>query len=168
MHTTIESLRALGANIAAEQPSLPFTVTGLGQVEGGELEIDASDSSQFVSGLLLSAPRFKNGLSLTHVGDHLPSMPHIEMTLATLRSRGVSARAESDTHWVAEPGPIAGGEVVIEPDLSNAGPFLAAAMVASGQVKIPHWPEATTQVGFHYLDILSKMGAQVELTNGKS
>jgi len=166
MHTTIESLRALGANIAAEQPSLPFTVTGLGQVEGGELEIDASDSSQFVSGLLLSAPRFKNGLSLTHVGDHLPSMPHIEMTLATLRSRGVSARAESDTHWVVEPGPIAGGEVVIEPDLSNAGPFLAAAMVASGQVKIPHWPETTTQVGFHYLDILSKMGAQVELTNG--
>ena len=162
MQTTIESLRALGAKVSDTQ-ALPFTVFGTGSVQGGELQIDASASSQFVSGLLLSAARFEKGLTLTHTGTELPSQPHIEMTLKCLTDRGVRATAISETKWRVEPGAISGGNVVIEPDLSNAGPFLAAAMVTGSTVRIPNWPAKTTQVGRQYLDLLSRMGADVEL-----
>lgn len=161
MDTTIVSLRALGVSVEAESLSLPFTVDGTGEVEGGELTIDASSSSQFVSGLLLVAPRFKNGLTLRHVGEHLPSMPHIEMTLQCLRERGVTVSQPEVAVWRVEPGPIAGGFKQIEPDLSNAGPFLAAAMVCGGSVTIPDWPNVTTQVGNEFDGILQQMGAEI-------
>jgi 3-phosphoshikimate 1-carboxyvinyltransferase len=162
MKTTIDSLRALGLSVNAETDALPFTVSGNGSVRGGELEIDASASSQFVSGLLLSAPRFERGLRLRHRGAELPSQPHIEMTLSALRARGVNAFAESETSWVVEPGQISGGDLVIEPDLSNAGPFLAAALVAGGQVTVADWPEHTDQVGREFERILPLMGGTVE------
>ena len=162
MHTTIESLRALGVEVDdAGTGSLPFTVKATGQVRGGDLTIDASASSQFVSGLLLSAARFEQGLTLQHEGEHLPSLPHIEMTLDTLAKRGVRVSNPSPTVWRVEPGPIAGGIVAIEPDLSNAGPFLAAAMVAGGSVTIPGWPDTTTQVGDEFDGILQQMGATI-------
>jgi len=162
MHTTISSLRALGVEVEDHGTgSLPFTVKGTGKVRGGELTIDASASSQFVSGLLLSAARFELGLTLRHQGEHLPSLPHIEMTLETLRKRGVRVSNPEPTVWRVEPGPISGGQVTIEPDLSNAGPFLAAAMVAGGSVTVPHWPTNTTQVGDEFDGILQQMGAEV-------
>ena len=161
MNTTITSLRALGVTVDAEQLSLPFTVESDGSIAGGELTIDASSSSQFVSGLLLVAPRFTNGLTLRHEGEHLPSLPHIEMTLECLRQRGVCVSNPSPTVWRVEPGPIAGGFKQIEPDLSNAGPFLAAAMVAGGTVTIPDWPTTTTQVGDAFEGILQRMGASI-------
>ncbi|MFM5904245.1 MAG: 3-phosphoshikimate 1-carboxyvinyltransferase, partial [Microbacteriaceae bacterium] len=164
MHTTITSLQALGVSVS-DAKALPFTIDGDGEITGGELTIDASESSQFVSGLLLAAPRFTNGLTLTHIGEHLPSMPHIEMTLDCLRKRGVEANQIGSATWRVTHGPISGGEVVIEPDLSNAGPFLAAAMVAGGSVTIPHWPVSTTQVGKEFLGILSTMGAHFEQTS---
>ena len=160
MKTTIDSLRSLGVSVQGE--SLPFTISSNGEVAGGEIEIDASASSQFVSGLLLVGARFKNGLSISHVGKHLPSMPHIEMTIDCLKKRGVKASQTSPTSWKVEPGPISGGEYKIEPDLSNAGPFLAAAMVAGGQVKILNWPTTTTQVGNDFDGILQRMGARIE------
>ena len=161
MDTTITSLRALGVSVEAETLSLPFDVVSSGVVTGGELTIDASSSSQFVSGLLLVAPRFVNGLTLRHVGQHLPSLPHIEMTLECLRQRGVSVSNPEATVWRVEPGPVAGGFKQIEPDLSNAGPFLAAAMVAGGSVTIPDWPSVTTQVGDAFDGILQQMGATI-------
>ncbi len=164
MHTTIESLRALGVEVIAENEdalALPFTVRGSGSVRGGELTIDASASSQFVSGLLLSAARFEQGLTLKHQGEHLPSMPHIDMTLECLRQRGVQVSSPAKAVWRVEPGPISGGKVAIEPDLSNAGPFLAAAMVAGGSVTIPGWPTSTTQVGDEFDGILQQMGASI-------
>lgn len=165
MATTIRSLIALGARVSDAQ-ALPFSVFGNGSVLGGELEIDASASSQFVSGLLLSAPRFEKGLTLHHIGKELPSLPHIEMTLKCLRDRSVTAHALSERSWRVEPGAIAGGTLVIEPDLSNAGPFLAAAMVTGSKVSIPSWPSVTTQVGSHYIHLLSQMGAEVKLEAG--
>ena len=162
MNTTIESLRALGVSVAdAGALALPFTVEATGSVRGGSVSIDASASSQFVSGLLLSAPRFEQGLTLTHNGSHLPSLPHIEMTLDTLAKRGVKVSNPEPTVWVVEPGPIAGGTVAIEPDLSNAGPFLAAAMVAGGSVTVTGWPTSTTQVGDEFDGILQRMGASI-------
>jgi 3-phosphoshikimate 1-carboxyvinyltransferase len=161
MHTTIESLRALGAKVESENLSLPFEVSSSGKVLGGELSIDASASSQFVSGLLLVAAKFEQGLTLNHSGEELPSLPHIEMTLETLRERGVNAYSVSERSWRVEPGPVSGGERVIEPDLSNAGPFLAATMVTGSEITIPHWPERTTQVGAEFERILPLMGAEV-------
>jgi 3-phosphoshikimate 1-carboxyvinyltransferase len=163
MKTTIDSLRALGVSVEDNgSGSLPFTITSSGEIEGGYLEIDASASSQFVSGLLLAAPRFVKGLSLRHVGKDLPSLPHIEMTLECLRQRGVKVSQPEETLWVVEPGRIGGGDINIEPDLSNAGPFLAAALVLGGSVTIRNWPVTTTQVGKHFVEILTQMGASFE------
>ena len=172
MNTTIDSLRALGVEVTDEGASaLPFTVHGTGSVAGGSVTIDASASSQFVSGLLLAAARFENGLTLQHDGEHLPSMPHIEMTLDCLEKRGVKvSTANLDGKgglptWHVEPGAINGGTIAIEPDLSNAGPFLAAAMVAGGSVTITGWPDSTTQVGDEFDGILQQMGAKIERTD---
>jgi 3-phosphoshikimate 1-carboxyvinyltransferase len=162
MHTTIDSLRALGTSVTDEGlAALPFTVHGTGKVSGGEITIDASASSQFVSGLLLAAARYENGITLRHEGEHLPSMPHIEMTLDCLEKRGVKVSTPEPAVWRVEPGTISGGTVSIEPDLSNAGPFLAAAMVAGGKVFIQGWPESTTQVGDEFDGILQRMGAKI-------
>ncbi len=161
MQVTISSLRDLGVIVDDRDGALPFLIKGKGSVSGGELTIDASASSQFVSGLLLAAARFENGITLRHAGEHLPSLPHIEMTLDCLRKRGVKVSSPEPTVWKVEPGEISGGRVAIEPDLSNAGPFLAAAMVAGGSVTIPGWPESTTQVGDEFDGILQQMGAKI-------
>lgn len=162
MNTTIESLQALGVKVTDEgAAALPFTVHGTGSVAGGEITIDASASSQFVSGLLLAAARFEKGLTLKHQGEHLPSMPHIEMTLDCLEKRGVKVSSPAEAVWRVEPGPISGGTFAIEPDLSNAGPFLAAAMVAGGSVTVTGWPTSTTQVGDEFDGILQQMGATI-------
>ena len=160
MKTTIESLATLGVEITGDK--LPFSIHGVGEVLGGEIQIDASASSQFVSGLLLVGAKFKNGLTVSHVGDHLPSMPHIEMTIDCLQKRGVDASKTGLASWRVEPGEISGGEIQIEPDLSNAGPFLAAAMVAGGSLTITNWPKSTTQVGNDFDGILQQMGAAIK------
>ena len=164
MKTTVDSLKALGVSVSGQ--GLPFSILGTGEVVGGEIEIDASASSQFVSGLLLVGAKFKNGLTVSHVGEHLPSMPHIDMTIDCLQKRGVSATKTGPASWRVEPGEISGGQVRIEPDLSNAGPFLAAAMVAGGQITILNWPSSTTQVGNDFDGIMQRMGARIERTDG--
>jgi 3-phosphoshikimate 1-carboxyvinyltransferase len=162
MNVTVTSLRDLGVDVADEgRGALPFTVHGSGRVSGGKLTVDASRSSQFVSGLLLAAPRFENGLDLTHAGERLPSLPHIEMTIETLAQRGVAVTSDRAGHWRVHPGALSGRVVDIEPDLSNAGPFLIAALVAGGSVTITGWPESTTQVGNDLLEILPLFGAAV-------
>ncbi|TFD74123.1 3-phosphoshikimate 1-carboxyvinyltransferase [Cryobacterium sp. Sr8] len=162
MATTITSLRALGADINDDgRLALPFTVHGTGSLAGGEITIDASTSSQFVSGLLLAAPRFEHGLHLRHSGERLPSLPHIEMTIATLAGRGVRVESPAVGEWVVRPGPIGGADADIEPDLSNAAPFLCAALVAGGSVTITGWPAQTTQVGAHLAELLPLFGATV-------
>jgi 3-phosphoshikimate 1-carboxyvinyltransferase len=176
MGTMISSLGALGVDINDDgRGSLPFTVHGTGRVGGGDITIDASISSQFVSGLLLAAARFDEGLTLTHSGERLPSLPHIDMTIAVLAARGIQVTSPSVGVWRVEPGVIAGRDVDIEPDLSNAAPFLAAAVVTGGTVTIPGWPAETTQVGAELLELLPRFGATVVLegnlltvTGGKS
>jgi 3-phosphoshikimate 1-carboxyvinyltransferase len=118
-----------------------------------------------VSGLLLAAARFDDGLELRHIGSTLPSTAHIDMTIATLAARGVAVGNPAPGVWVVPHAPIAGIELEIEPDLSNAGPFLAAALVAGGAVTITGWPRNTTQVGDELIGILASMGATVEQTD---
>ncbi|MEN5075580.1 3-phosphoshikimate 1-carboxyvinyltransferase [Isoptericola cucumis] len=138
---------------------LPFTVHGTGRVGGGAVDVDASASSQFVSGLLLAAARYERGLTLRHVGSTLPSVPHIEMTVATLRDAGVRVDDSRSGIWQVAPGPVAARDVRVEPDLSNAAPFLAAALVAGGTVRVPGWPASTTQPGALVPQLLERMGA---------
>ena len=167
MAAVAEGLRQLGVRVQGE--SLPLEIHGTGAVAGGMVTIDASASSQFVSGLLLAAPRFERGLRLRHAGGALPSLPHIEMTLDVLRAAGVSITAICDSsdpaaapsEWIVAPGPIHQPHVIVEPDLSNAAPFLAAAMVSGGRVRIPNWPAHTTQPGAALPDIFTAMGGKV-------
>ena len=163
MRTTIDSLRALGVDVNDDgRGALPFSLWGTGSVRGGEIEIDASASSQFVSGLLLAAARVDEGLVLRHAGERLPSLPHIEMTIATLAARGVRVESPEPDVWVVAPGPIAGIQVDIEPDLSNAAPFLVAAMIVGGTVAMEGWPASTTQVGADLETLLPQFGATVQ------
>ncbi|MGY3126548.1 3-phosphoshikimate 1-carboxyvinyltransferase [Agrococcus sp. UYP33] len=169
MDQTIAALRGLGVEVEADAPRLPFTVHGAGRVRGGELTIDASASSQFVSALLLVAARFDEGLTLHHRGARLPSLPHIEMTLEALRQRGVDARspdADDGASWRVEPGPIAPLDEQIEPDLSNAAPFLAAVVAVGGRVVLDGWPARTTQVGRLLPELLAPFGATSRVADG--
>ncbi|MBC9711195.1 3-phosphoshikimate 1-carboxyvinyltransferase [Streptomyces sp. TRM66268-LWL] len=169
LHGVIDALRALGARIDDDgRGALPLTVHGGGALDGGTVEIDASSSSQFVSALLLSGPRFNQGVEVRHTGERLPSMPHIRMTVDMLRAVGVQVD-EPETGgepnvWRVTPGALLGRDLVIEPDLSNAQPFLAAALVTGGRVTIPDWPAHTTQPGDALREIFTRMGGSCELT----
>ena len=161
MATMSQALRELGVEVSAD--TLPMTVTSTGVPAGGELTIDASGSSQFVSGLLLSAPRYEQGITVRHEGGTLPSMPHIDMTVAMLRQAGVEVE-EGENWWKVHPGTIQGGTWKIEPDLSNATPFLAAALVTGGVLTVNDWPATTTQPGDAFRQIIMDMGATAEQT----
>ncbi len=167
MGPMITALRELGVDVDdSGRWALPFSVRGHGHVRGGELEIDASSSSQFVSGLLLAASRFDVGMHLRHTGPRLPSVPHIDMTVEALQHRGVRVERPSAHEWVVAAGPIRAKDIAVEPDLSNASPFLAAAMVAGGSVSITGWPLHSTQPGALLTEILAQMGARVSRRAG--
>jgi 3-phosphoshikimate 1-carboxyvinyltransferase len=164
MAPVLAALRALGLRVDDDgRGMLPFTVAGHGAVRGGSVDLDASGSSQFVSGLLLSGARYAQGLSVRHVGTTLPSLPHIEMTVDVLRGAGVQVDDSRPAIWEVAPGPIAARDVRVEPDLSNAAPFLAAALVAGGAVRIPGWPTETTQPGALVPGLLERMGGEYSL-----
>lgn len=165
MRTLLDGLRQAGVEIDdGGWGRLPFTVHGSGRVPGGAVGIDASASSQFVSGLLLAGARYDKGIEITHTGEgRVPSLPHIEMTLQVLRRAGVEAQAGAPGVWQVAPGSVRGGRHAVEPDLSNAAPFLAAALVTNGSVTVPGWPQATTQAGDALRHLLAAMGGSVSL-----
>ncbi|MBO3746480.1 3-phosphoshikimate 1-carboxyvinyltransferase [Streptosporangiaceae bacterium NEAU-GS5] len=160
MGAILGALRVLGARVDGD--ALPFTISG--PLSGGEIVLDASGSSQFVSGLLLAAARFEKGVTVRHSGPPVPSMPHIAMTVQMLRERGVTVDDSERDVWRVEPGPIRATDVTVEPDLSNAAPFFAAAMVSGGEVTVPDWPQETTQPGDQLRELLTAMGASVTRT----
>jgi 3-phosphoshikimate 1-carboxyvinyltransferase len=168
MGPVLEALRALGVRVddLGEQGRLPFTVHGRGDLPGGSVDVDASGSSQFVSGLLLAGARYALGLTVRHTGRTLPSLPHIEMTVEVLRAAGVSVDDSRPGIWQVAPGAIAGRDVRVEPDLSNAAPFLAAALVTGGTVRVPGWPTTTTQPGALLPGLLERMGGRTSLHDG--
>ncbi|MGH3775586.1 MAG: 3-phosphoshikimate 1-carboxyvinyltransferase [Pseudonocardiaceae bacterium] len=155
----LAALRALGCRVDGD--TLPFVLHGLRPRRGGEVWIDASASSQFVSGLLLSAAGYDDGITVHHDGPPVPSRPHIDMTVQMLTDRGVEVDTDGTTWWRVAPGPVAGGEHDVEPDLTNAAVFLAAAAVTGGQVTVPGWPSRTTQAGDAIRPLLAQMGCRV-------
>lgn len=157
------ALRTLGVLVDdGGRGALPFTVHAPGSVPGGAVTLDASESSQLVSGLLLAAPRFADGVAVRHVGPPVPSLPHIEMTVRMLRDAGAEVEADSSARpslWRVQAGRLDLGDLTVEPDLSNAGPFLAAALVTAGSVTILDWPADSLQASAAILDVLTRMGA---------
>lgn len=166
MRAVIESLRHLGVRVEDDgRGTLPLTVVGCGGARGGQVQLDSSASSQFVSALLLGAARYDDGVVVRHRGGPIPSRPHLAMTVAMLREHGVAVEVDAEdprsASWSVAPGPVHARDRQIEPDLSNAAPFLAAAAVTGGSVTITGWPATTTQPGDQLPDLLTRMGASV-------
>ncbi|MHA7665368.1 3-phosphoshikimate 1-carboxyvinyltransferase [Mycolicibacterium sp. HS_4_1] len=159
----LDAMRGLGVDIDGD--GMPFTVSGTGSVAGGEVRIDASSSSQFVSGLLLSGATFRSGLTVIHTGDTVPSQPHIAMTITMLREAGVEVDDSEPNRWHVSAGPIAARHWAIEPDLSNSVPFLAAAAVTGGTVRLAHWPEQSVQPSGDILELLGKLNTAVRVVD---
>lgn len=158
----IAALESLGVSIEhGGRYSLPLTMNSNGQLQGGSVDVDASSSSQFISALLLVAPATKDGITIRHTGTSLPSMPHIDMTVHMLRELGVEIEIIDNKEWRVSPSVLHGREITIEPDLSNAAPFMGAAMICGGSVTITDWPQSTTQPGDQLRSILTDMGASV-------
>ena len=161
MRTVLDALRALGARVSGD--ALPLEIDGTGSLPGGAVTIDASASSQFVSGLLLAGPSFDRGVTVHHDGKPVPSLPHIEMTVDCLRRVGAEVDDSLPDTWRVGPGPVRPWVGAIEPDLSNATVFLAAAAVTAGRVTVPGWPAATTQAGDAFRRIADEVGCTVDL-----
>ncbi len=159
----IRALEELGVQVEHEaRYTLPMTVNGTGELRGGEIDIDASASSQFLSALLLIGPATIKGITARHIGSSLPSMPHIEMTVQMLRDFGAKLDINAEQHtWRVHASRLHGRDLVIEPDLSNAAPFLSMAMVCGGNITIEDWPVITTQPGDQLRTILARMGAEI-------
>jgi 3-phosphoshikimate 1-carboxyvinyltransferase len=161
----IAALEALGVSIEHNSRySLPLTINGNGKLRGGVVDVDASSSSQFISALLLVAPATQEGITVRHTGATLPSMPHIEMTVQMLREVGVEVEVTDGSIWKVSPAQMSGREITIEPDLSNAAPFMGAAMICGGSVTITDWPRVTTQPGDQLRSIFTQMGARLSFT----
>ncbi len=160
----LAALRALGVTVDdGGRGALPFEVRGSGSVRGGRVVVDASASSQFVSALLLAGARYDEGVDVRHDGKPVPSLPHIDMTVAMLREHGVEVDDGDSNRWAVAPGGVKPVDHVIEPDLSNAAPFLALAAVTVGRIRVRDWPRATTQAGDALRDVLSQLGCEVTL-----
>ncbi len=172
----LAALRQLGAQIDdGGRAAVPFTVHGHGAVRGGTVTLDASGSSQLISGLLLTAPRFDDGIEIRHEGPPVPSAPHIAMTVRMLRAAGAEVTEHSSgaggseagrrpDGWRVRSGRIDLGAITVEPDLSNAGPFLAAALVTAGTITVPDWPQDSLQAAGEILDVLTRMGARCDVS----
>ena len=166
MKPVLDAVAGLGVAVdyGNEPGFLPFSIDPAGLAGREQLLIDASGSSQFISAMLLAGPGMPGGLRLRAAQGPVASPEHIEMTVQTLRELGVAVTTDPDGRgWQVSEGRIAAFTVTVEPDLSNAGPFLAAAMATGGTVRIPHWPASTTQIGGRWVQILTRMGARVEL-----
>ena len=162
----IKALENLGVSIEHQgRYSLPLVINGAGYITGGEAEIDASASSQFLSSLLLVAPLMKQGLRIKNIGKSLPSKPHIEMTIAMLAQYGAVVDTSIDNQWSVEPTTLSGVDLVIEPDLSNAAVFMAAPILCGGEVIIKDWPRKTTQPGDQLRQIFSEMGGEIDFVD---
>ena len=164
MGALVAALRRLGASVDDEgRGSLPLTVHGTGALEGGAVTVDSSSSSQFVSALLLAGARFRRGVEVRHAGRPVPSAPHLALTVQMLRDRGVEVDDAEADRWVVRPGPVRALDMDVEPDLSNAAPFLAAALVTGGVVRVPGWPASTSQAGDALRRLLPRLGARCRL-----
>jgi 3-phosphoshikimate 1-carboxyvinyltransferase len=174
----IDALRSLGVSVTDEgEPGhLPVTVDGPPSppADGpAHLAVAGDASSQFLSGLLLSAPAWPGGLRLA-VGGELVSRPYIEMTVAVLRAFGAQVTVEGDLGrdddgaegdndtWTVAPTGYRAADYRVEPDASAASYFFGAAAVCGGRVTIDGLGRSSLQGDLGFVEVLARMGCEVE------
>ena len=172
MGPLVASLRHLGAAVEDDRPGrLPLTVVA-GGLRGGSVRLPGSVSSQFVSGLLLSAPAMARGLHV-ELASPIVSRPYLALTTATMAAFGVTVEGDADRGLTVAPGRYRGRPLDIEPDASAAAYFFAAAAICGGRVRVPGLGTSSAQGDLAFVDILATMGAtvrrgaaEVEVTGG--
>lgn len=170
MKPLLDALVQLGAEVTylREEGFLPFRIDGNWQ--GGTVVVDCERSSQFLSALLLAAPAAPKETEIVVKG-HIPSAPHVAMTLGVIERAGIkyagpsrnkvlAGKCSVDPSWKISPQSFDADSIVIEPDLTNAGPFLAAALICGGEVRVNNWPLESEQAGDYWRQLLPRMGAQ--------
>ncbi|WP_037908469.1 3-phosphoshikimate 1-carboxyvinyltransferase [Actinacidiphila yeochonensis] len=157
-----EALRTLGVDLAYEGESghLPLRIAASG-IDGGEIELDASLSSQFLTALLLAAPLTAEGLRIRVTG--IVSVPYVEITLAMMRAFGVEVVREGDT-FVVPSATYQARDYPIEPDASTASYVFAAAALSGRTATVPGLGSGALQGDLAFVDVLRRMGAEVETT----
>jgi 3-phosphoshikimate 1-carboxyvinyltransferase len=159
----VDALNALGARLHTESPGgCPPVVGERAELSGGEAEVDASRSSQYVSAVLQIAPYAAHDVRLRLKGGVLVSRPYVDVTFAVMRAFGAEAGFVDDaTIAVSNRTPYRGREYTIEPDASTAAFFFAAAAVGGGRVRVLDLPGDSAQADMGSLDVLERMGARV-------
>lgn len=169
MSPVLQALRDLGVSVDASA-GLPFTLHAQGRLPGGVVTLDASASSQFVSGLLLSAARADSEVRIEHrsaSGAQVPSLPHIEMTCRMLAAHGVGVQWDRDgagAMWTVQPQRMTPHDWEVEPDASNALPFIAAAAVTGGEVTVRGLGRSALQPLADVVAVLEQFECAVERT----
>ena len=158
-----DALTRLGARIeSTDQPGhLPATITAAAPERTNEVRLRADASSQFVSGLLLSAPLRPNGLVVRLDGE-IVSRPYLDLTVQVMASFGVTVERPDDRSFLVLPGPYQACEYAIEPDASAASYFFAAPVIAGGRVRVVGLGRSAMQGDVAFVDLLEQMGAEVE------
>jgi len=159
----VHTLNTLGARIEIlGKNGCPPVRTHGGGLEGGNAEIDARRSSQFVSAVLLAAPYARRDIRLTFKAETLVSRPYIELTLEVMRAFGAEAGWQNDNNLYVRAGlPYRGRDYTVEPDASAAAYPFAAAAIAGGRVRVEGFPPASIQADLALLDVLTSMGCRV-------
>lgn len=164
MAPLVEALNQLGANARClgEEGTPPVEVEG--PVAGGQATVDASRSSQFVTALLLAAPRMPEGLRLT-VEDELASKPYVDLTCRVLEEAGVDVQVDPPTYTV-EPHERRAVHVTVPGDYSAAAFPLSAGAATGGRVTVANLPSDTGQGDERLLELLEAFGVEVEREDG--
>jgi len=159
MSDQLEAMRSLGATLSAVDDRLPLSSTG-GGMRGGAVTVSGATSSQFLSGLLLCAPLFGDGLQL-EVADELVSRPYIDMTVDVMERFGAAVERDGYRRFGCAPGIYAAQRYAIEPDASAASYFFALAAMTRGRIRVEGLGRSAVQGDMAFLDVLEQMGAVV-------
>jgi 3-phosphoshikimate 1-carboxyvinyltransferase len=163
MADLITALNDLGGDVRAMERlgAVPMRIRGRG-VRGGRVIVRGNVSSQHISGLLLSAPYFEDGLTL-EVDGHVVSRPYVDITMAVMKSFGVDVRNDGNTFVVA-PGGYRPTTFAVEPDASAASYLFAAAAITGGRMVVEGLGSDSLQGDLQFVRILERMGCVVTMT----
>jgi 3-phosphoshikimate 1-carboxyvinyltransferase len=156
----VDALRRLGAEIAylGREGFAPLSIRGRA-LEGGEVAVDASLSSQFASAILLAAPRMRGGVRLRMEGKEV-SRSYVETTLESMESAGLRFR-RTDSAIEVEPGPVRTQEIAIPGDFSSAVSLAGSVAVRGGELDLENLEWPSRQADFAAFPVLEKMGVSI-------
>ena len=155
-----DALESMGVTARTVAGCPPITIHG-GRLSGGEVTIDASRSSQFLSALLMICPYAAEPVEIS--AGRITSRPYVDMTIETMISFGAAVDVERDERFrVSNAQPYRARRYVVEPDASGATYFFAAAAVTGGRIRVDGLTPASTQGDVRFVEVLQRMGCSVE------